>query len=85
MARELRPCGTEAAYQRHLRHGEEPCEACDRAHAAYVRAAYHDNPARRAAKIAYSSARQRAMRRLAQRHHAEFRAILAEELEGDDS
>lgn len=24
----LRPCGTVAAYQRHLRRGETPCEAC---------------------------------------------------------
>jgi hypothetical protein len=25
------PCGTTAALQRHLRHGEKPCEACARA------------------------------------------------------
>lgn len=24
----LQPCGTEAAYRRHLRHGEQPCPAC---------------------------------------------------------
>lgn len=34
MARELRPCGTEAAYKRHQRADEEPCEACLEAHAA---------------------------------------------------
>lgn len=28
MARELKPCGTEAAYRRHLRKGEEPCAKC---------------------------------------------------------
>ena len=28
MARDLKPCGTTAAYQRHLRHGETPCDAC---------------------------------------------------------
>lgn len=28
MARELKSCGTEAAYRRHLRHGEKPCDAC---------------------------------------------------------
>ena len=28
MSRELQPCGTRAAYQRHIRSGEEPCEAC---------------------------------------------------------
>ena len=25
---ELRPCGTSAAYKRHLRHGETPCPEC---------------------------------------------------------
>lgn len=30
MARELKPCGTEAAYRRHKRRGEEPCEVCAR-------------------------------------------------------
>ncbi|WP_395109829.1 hypothetical protein [Actinomadura sp. SCN-SB] len=28
MARDLKPCGTTAAYQRHLRRGETPCDAC---------------------------------------------------------
>jgi hypothetical protein len=28
MPRKLRPCGTRAAYQRHLYNKEEPCEAC---------------------------------------------------------
>lgn len=28
MARELKPCGTHAAYRRHLRAGEQPCEPC---------------------------------------------------------
>ena len=28
MARELKPCGTSAAYRRHLRKGEEACAAC---------------------------------------------------------
>lgn len=31
MARELKPCGTSAAYRRHLRNGEQPCAACRRA------------------------------------------------------
>lgn len=25
---DLKPCGTPAAYRRHLRHGQEPCDAC---------------------------------------------------------
>ena len=28
MKRELKPCGTPAAFRRHKRHGEEPCDAC---------------------------------------------------------
>lgn len=28
MARELQPCGTWAAYQRHKRKGEDPCAKC---------------------------------------------------------
>ena len=34
MTRNLRPCGTTAAYRRHLRNGEQPCEACRSANAA---------------------------------------------------
>ena len=28
MGKPVAPCGTVAAYRRHLRHSEEPCEAC---------------------------------------------------------
>lgn len=31
MARQLKPCGTPAAYIRHLRHGERPCFECSEA------------------------------------------------------
>ena len=31
MARELKPCGTTAAYRRHLRKGQEPCKRCRQA------------------------------------------------------
>jgi hypothetical protein len=40
---DLAPCGTQAAYRRHQRHGETPCEAC---HAAKKR---HRTPERQAA------------------------------------
>lgn len=40
MPRQLRPCGTVAAYRRHRNHGETPCEACRAAVAAYSRARY---------------------------------------------
>lgn len=38
--RQLQPCGTTAAYARHIRHGETPDQACKDAHAAWQRA-YH--------------------------------------------
>jgi hypothetical protein len=28
---DVKPCGTPAAYRRHLRHGERPCESCRQA------------------------------------------------------
>lgn len=28
----VRPCGTDAAYRRHVRHGEKPCPQCVTAH-----------------------------------------------------
>lgn len=34
---QVRPCGTIAAYRRHLRHGETPCYQCMDANAAYWR------------------------------------------------
>lgn len=33
MPRSVQPCGTPAAYRRHLRNGEKPCLDCHRAHA----------------------------------------------------
>jgi hypothetical protein len=38
-AQDLRPCGTRAAYQRHRRWGEEPCDACREANHAEGRGA----------------------------------------------
>lgn len=34
------PCGTTAAYARHLRHGEPPCDACRKANAERHRELY---------------------------------------------
>jgi DNA-binding transcriptional ArsR family regulator len=31
----VKPCGTPAAYQRHIRHGETPCDECREAASAY--------------------------------------------------
>jgi hypothetical protein len=40
-SRHLRPCGTEAAYRRHLRHHELPCDPCLQAHNDTTTAARH--------------------------------------------
>jgi hypothetical protein len=37
----LRPCGTDAAYDRHRNRGEVPCPDCCAAHADRRRAQYH--------------------------------------------
>lgn len=37
LPRELKPCGTQAAYHRHLDHSERPCEACTAANREYGR------------------------------------------------
>lgn len=57
MARGLKPCGTMAAYRRHLRRGEDPCDECREANTAAsaasrekragspgIRAVPNDNP-----------------------------------------
>ena len=35
MTRDLHPCGTPAAYQRHRYHGETPCDECKKANRVY--------------------------------------------------
>lgn len=46
--RELRPCGTVAAYRRHKYHGEEPCVVCRAAYLADQARLYRQRKARRA-------------------------------------
>ncbi len=60
-------CGSFAAYWRHRRKGEEPCQACKTAATAYIKL--------RAAE------RQRAWRRLASEYPERFRELLTEERE----
>ncbi len=40
MTRDLHPCGTQAAYQRHQRRGEIACDPCLQAAARYRRITY---------------------------------------------
>lgn len=35
--RRLKPCGTNAAYMRHIRRGEKPCPSCCAAHAGEIK------------------------------------------------
>lgn len=44
--RTLQPCGTEAAYQRHRRRGEQPCEPCAEARRAKKREWEHTSTPR---------------------------------------
>jgi len=45
--RELKPCGTEAAYKRHLFYREIPCDECVTAHREYLRKWRRANPDKR--------------------------------------
>lgn len=61
MAGQLQPCGTIAAYVRHYRNGEAPCEACHAARVAYDRSRYVPHP-RRAAPCGTTAGYQRHLR-----------------------
>lgn len=56
-----KPCGTTAAYQRHLRNGEEPCAECRRAWRKYHAEHRAKNPDRREREYAYNAAYDRAL------------------------
>lgn len=64
MARKLKPCGTDAAYQRHYARGEPIDEACKAAHSAKVRPG--------------AKARQRALEQLAREYPRRFLELLDE-------
>jgi hypothetical protein len=49
--RYVKPCGTNAAYQRHLQHGEQPCEPCCEAHKAKLREDYQAKYQRRTDEV----------------------------------
>lgn len=78
MTRELQPCGTPAAYQRHLRRREDPCDACKAANRKRSSEA-----AREAYKGDFGTKKRaisRAFTRLSHRYSEEFEALLAEEI-----
>lgn len=75
-----KPCGTTAAYSRHISRGEEPCADCRRAWAEARRKSRED-PDKRAKYNRQMRARNRALSRLAKRHPAMYLTLYAEELD----
>ena len=64
MGRALKPCGTRAACMRHLRNGEQPCDACAQANKEYGEAYRHAtavirDPAGTRLRAAHAANRQR--------------------------
>ncbi|HEY9411767.1 MAG TPA: hypothetical protein VIP77_19465 [Jiangellaceae bacterium] len=72
MSRDLKPCGTVAAYQRHINRRETPCDSCKRAKRDYVNA--------RPDTRARGRARSAALEALARRHGSEFLDLLDVEM-----
>jgi hypothetical protein len=81
----VQPCGTKAAYNRHKKYGEEPCDACRQANRAHNQAQYATSPERRLKQIAHAKAQGRARSRLVRRHLAEYRELYAEELAREEN
>lgn len=77
--RSLKPCGTRAAYQRHLKNGEPPCAACLAANNKANEDHRADHVIRRE-EDQRAGARVRAMRRLAQEYPDRYRELATEEL-----
>ena len=81
--KELAPCGTYGAYQRHLRRYEDVCPACKEASRAYIReyrrASRAKDPSSRQPQK-YAAARGRALARLAHIYPEIYRALYVEEM-----
>lgn len=78
-----KPCGTVAAYFRHYRHGEKPCQACKEAHNAHIREKYATNAQANAERRAALRARSKAFTRLSQKFRIEYLELLGEALEAE--
>lgn len=74
-ARTVYECGSEQAYQAHIRRGEPTDEACKAAHTASDR-----RPEMREARYARQRARRAAIDALIERHQGEFASLLAAEI-----
>lgn len=74
---ELQPCGTKAAYQRHLDRDEPACDPCVAANAAYRREHYDGTRER---NRAYQKAWRLAEKRLKAMFPVEWRKVLRQEM-----
>jgi len=73
-------CGTNGGYQQHRKHGEEACQPCKDANAAYVKEwRSRSGPAQEYARR-YALAKNRATQRLLVQHASDFEMFLYEEL-----
>jgi len=73
-------CGTHAAYQRHLRKGEQACEPCKAANRAYQAKYRAANPGKRHVETRKHAARQRAVWRLRLEYPTRYARLYSEEL-----
>lgn len=71
------PCGTRNGYLRHRARGEDACDPCREANAAYRREHFDGNRER---NKAYQKARRLAAIRLQEMHPGTWRALLREEM-----
>lgn len=73
-------CGTRAGHVAHRTRGEDSCDACREAYAAYFTEYRKVNPDSTERDRSRGRAQQRAMRRLTRQFPKEFLAIMNEEL-----
>lgn len=83
MPNHLQDCGTYGAYQRHIKHGEEPDQECREARNAYMRERRAKNPSVLRKQRDRDRVRLRALIRLSKAHLLEYRQLLAEETARD--
>lgn len=71
-------CGTRKGYDRHRRHGEEPCTDCRAANAAYMKDYRSISPAATKAVAGRQKRRDKALRILGGRYPDELDEIVAD-------
>lgn len=79
MKTSLQPCGTRAAYMRHIENGEDPDVACRRANTEHQGRYIAESPQARGKHAVRVAARQRALARLSAMHPVQYRALYNEE------